>query len=68
MVEGIEKRINPSEENNGEQKQINKQKKQPTITAGNITIPHIGKKKTTPLDLFGTGPFRGGSSGKTGKK
>ena len=38
------------------------------IDAGGIKIPYIGKKKTFPIDLFGTGPSRGGSLGNWKKK
>lgn len=35
----------------------------PTVGTGPYKIPHIGKRTIKPLDLFRSGPFRGGSLG-----
>jgi hypothetical protein len=50
------KPINPSDEVN------------PTVGPSHLRIPHVGRKKVIRLDLFNTGPFRGGSLGRTVKK
>lgn len=54
-----------------ESKNINpkpEEEKKSVVTGGGVTLPHIGKRKIIPLDLFSTGPHRGGSLGNWKKK
>ena len=69
-----EKKINPEAEDVPSHKKHQKlnpvpeQDKRDMINAGGIKIPHIGKKKTKPIDLFASGPSRGGSLGNWKKR
>ena len=53
MVEE-EKKINPSPED---------EPKTTMVGPDGLKVPHVGKKKTIPLNLFKIGPSRGGSLG-----
>jgi hypothetical protein len=59
-----ERKINPEGPEPEDRKPTNPlSEDKPTVGSSTFKIPHIGKKATRPLDLFGSGPFRGGSLG-----
>lgn len=39
----------------------------PHVGPRHLKVPHIGKKPVKKFDLFSTGPFRGGSLGRSRK-
>ena len=63
--------INPSpSEDEGQRKRINPDgpPKKVVKGPGGITIPHVGVRPVKPLNLFGSGPYRGGSLGNFPKR
>jgi len=59
-----EKIINPEVPKPEEVKPINTVgEDKPTVGSGTYKLPHIGKRPIKQLDLFRSGPFRGGSLG-----
>ena len=61
--------INPEGPEKKDVNPINPEKDEtPHVGPDHLKIPHIGKKKVRPLNLFETGPNRGGSLGRRDKK
>lgn len=59
-----ENKINPDGPKPEDRKPVNPMdEEKPTVGTDAFKIPHIGKRTVRPLNLFDSGPFRGGSLG-----
>lgn len=64
-----DKNINPEGPKKEEVKPINPvEDEKPHVGLKHLKIPHVGKREVKSLDLFNTGPFRGGSLGRKSRK